>query len=140
MVNETMKDLPTINAILNMISFVLLILGRIYILNSNRPAHKKFMIAALSSSTVFLLFYIFYHANVGSVPYPHHDWTRPVYFVILVPHIILATVMTPFIFVAVFYAVRAQFDKHLRIVHWLWPVWIYVSLSGVAVYLMLYVL
>ena len=134
----TLTDFPTINAILNLISTVLLILGRSRIKRGNRPAHKRIMILALFSSTVFLLFYVIYHANVGSVPYLHQDWTRPLYFLILIPHIILAALMGPFILLAVFYALRARYDKHQRIVRWIWPVWIYVSISGVVIYLMLY--
>jgi putative membrane protein len=125
----TIMDFPIINAVLNMISFILLIFGRIRIKNNNRIAHKRFMIAALCTSAFFLLFYTIYHANVGSVPYPYQDWTRPLYFIILVPHIILAAAMTPFVLLAVFYAFRTQFDKHRMIV-----------VSGVAIYLMLYIL
>ena len=136
----SIMDFPSINAILNMISAGLLIAGRIKIKKGARLVHKRIMIAALFSSALFLIFYIIYHAQVGSVPYPYHDWTRPVYFIILVPHIILAAVMSPFILLAVFYALRAQFDRHRRIVRWLWPVWIYVSASGVTIYVMLYIL
>jgi uncharacterized membrane protein YozB (DUF420 family) len=97
------------------------------------------MVSALVSSAVFLICYLFYHSQVGSVPYPHHDWTRPVYFTVLIPHIILAAVMSPFILMAVWFAFREQFEKHRKIVRWLWPVWMYVSVSGVVIYLMLYI-
>ena len=73
-----------------------------------------------------------------SMPYPHHDWTRPLYFAVLIPHIILAAVMMPFIIVAVIHALKGRFEKHRRITRWLWWVWMYVSLSGITVYLMLY--
>ncbi len=135
----TVQDLPTLNATLNLISAILLIFGYVYIRSGDRAGHKKFMVAALISSALFLAFYLVYHAAVGSVPYPHHDWTRPLYFIILIPHIILAAVMTPFILIAVWHAFHASFDKHKKIVRWIWPVWMYVSVSGVMIYLMLYV-
>jgi len=81
-----------------------------------------------------------YHFKVGSVPYPYHDWTRTAYFAILIPHVILAAVMVPFIIVAVRYALKGRYDRHRKLVRWVWPVWMFVSISGVAVYLMLYVL
>jgi uncharacterized membrane protein YozB (DUF420 family) len=134
----TANDLPTINAIFNIISTIFLITGFVFIRRGDRDKHKKAMIAALLSSTLFLICYLIYHAQVGSVPYPHHDWTRPVYFIILIPHIILAAIMGPFIVAAVYHALRQQFDKHTKLVKWVWPVWIYVSISGVLIYFMLY--
>ncbi len=132
------QDLPTLNAILNSISAVLLTLGFIHIKRGHRERHRKFMLAALVTSALFLTSYLIYHSQVGSVKYPHYDWTRPVYFAILIPHVILAAVMTPFILIAVWHALHARFEKHRRIVRWLWPVWMFVSVSGVAVYWMLY--
>ena len=96
------------------------------------------MLSALATSILFLTSYLIYHFNVGSVPYPHHDWTRPVYFSILIPHTILATVMTPFIIIAVWRALHEDYEKHKKIVRWVWPVWMFVSVTGVIVYLMLY--
>lgn len=98
------------------------------------------MWSALVSSTLFLISYLIYHYRAGSVPYPYHDWTRVLYFVILIPHVILAAVMVPFIIAAVYFAIRGRFDKHTRITRWLWPVWMFVSISGVIVYIMLYLL
>jgi uncharacterized membrane protein YozB (DUF420 family) len=132
-------DLPTVNAGLNLLSTFFLLMGYIHIKKENQVTHKKYMVSALISSAVFLTCYLIYHAQIGSVPYPHYDWTRPVYFTILIPHIILAAIMTPFILIAVWYAFREKFDKHRKIVRWLWPVWMYVSVSGVLIYLMLYV-
>lgn len=131
-------DLPTVNAILNSISFVLLIIGYRFIKSGQQQRHKRVMIGALISSTFFLTSYVYYHYNVGSVPYPYHDWTRPVYFTILIPHVLLAILMTPFILVAVWSAIRKNFGRHRRIMRWIWPVWMFVSVSGVFVYLMLY--
>lgn len=130
--------LPSINAALNAISAVFLTFGYVNIKRGRRDMHKKFMIAALISSALFLTTYLIYHNAVGSVPYPHHDWTRPLYFAILIPHVILAALMTPFIVIAVAHALNGRFEKHRRIVRWLWPVWMFVSVSGILVYVMLY--
>ncbi|MGD9489131.1 MAG: DUF420 domain-containing protein [Calditrichaceae bacterium] len=132
------QDLPTLNAVLNSISALFLILGYINIKRGRRERHKKMMIMALTASLFFLISYLIYHAEVGSVPYPYHDWTRPIYFIILIPHIILAAAQTPFIILAVWYALSKRLDKHKALVHWVWPVWMFVSLSGVIIYLMLY--
>ena len=134
----SVEDLPTLNAILNSISAVLLTLGFVHIKRGQRERHRKFMLAALVTSVLFLTSYLIYHSQVGSVKYPYYDWTRPVYFAILIPHVILAAVMTPFILIAVWHALHARFEKHRRIVRWLWPVWMFVSVSGVVVYWMLY--
>ncbi len=100
--------------------------------------HKRFMLSALVSSALFLTSYLTYHYSVGSVPYSRHDWTRPLYFAILIPHIVLAAVMAPFILAAVWHAWRQEFDKHKRLTRWIWPVWMFVSISGVIIYFMLY--
>lgn len=134
----TVRDLPTLNAILNAFSAALLLFGFINIKRRNRSAHKRFMIAAVISSALFLTSYLIYHSQVGSVPYQYHDWTRPLYFIILIPHVILAAVMVPFILIALWHAFHQHFDRHRRITRWLWWVWMYVSISGIAVYLMLY--
>jgi putative membrane protein len=131
-------DLATVNAILNAISAVLLLFGYINIKKGRADLHKRFMIAALISSALFLISYTVYHYSVGSVPYTSHDWTRPLYFVILIPHVTLAGLMTPFIVAAVWLALKGKFATHKKITVWLWPVWMFVSLSGIAVYLMLY--
>jgi len=134
----TVSALPTLNAILNSIATVLLILGFVNIKKKRIDRHKTFMLAALVTSALFLTSYLIYHAQVGSTPYPHYDWTRTLYFIILIPHIILAAVMTPFILIMVWHAWKEQFEKHKRLARWVWPVWIFVSISGVIVYLMLY--
>ena len=134
----TVTDLPALNAFLNLISSVLLMSGFIQIRKKNRNRHKKIMIAALTSSGLFLSFYLIYHFQVGSVPYPYHDWTRALYFIILIPHVILAALMVPFIVMAVWFALRGQFERHKKIVRWVWPVWMFVSVTGVTIYVMLY--
>jgi putative membrane protein len=132
------SDLPTLNAILNSISAIFLILGYRYIKKGEQQSHKKFMISALVVSALFLTSYVIYHYNIPSTPYPYHDWTRPVYFAILIPHIILAAIMGPFILSAVIFAFKGKFETHKKIVKWIWPVWMFVSVSGVIIYLMLY--
>ena len=104
----TVRDLPTLNALLNAVSATLLLFGYIRIKRQQRAAHQKFMIAALISSALFLISYLSYHYQVGSVPYPYHDWTRPIYFIILIPHVILAAVMVPFVIAAVWLAFRIK--------------------------------
>ena len=134
----TLSDLPTLNATLNSITAVLLVIGFILIKQKKIQSHKKVMLSALATSLLFLTSYLIYHFNVGSVTYPHHDWTRPLYFAILIPHTILATVMTPFIIFAVWQAFKENFQKHKKIVRWVWPIWMFVSVTGVIVYFMLY--
>jgi uncharacterized membrane protein YozB (DUF420 family) len=132
-------DLPTLNATLNLISAVLLTFGYVNIRRGKQDIHRRFMIAALISSALFLISYLIYHYQAGSVPYPYEDWTRTVYLIVLIPHIVLAAVMVPFILLMVWWAFRQRFDRHRRLARWVWPVWMYVSVSGVTVYLMLYV-
>lgn len=134
----TAKDLPTLNAALNALSAILLLSGYAQIKRGNRKIHKKIMLSALVVSLLFLASYAVYHAQVGSVPYPHHDWTRPLYFAVLIPHVLFAALMTPFIVIAVRFALKEQHEKHRKFVRWIWPVWIFVSFSGIIIYLMLY--
>ena len=131
-------DLPTLNAALNTLGAVLLLLGYRAVKAGAHQRHRRLMSAALVTSALFLTSYLIYHYLVGSVPYPRHDWTRPVYFAVLIPHVILAAVMVPFILKAVWHAWRGQFDRHKRLTRWVWPVWMFVSVSGVVVYWMLY--
>jgi len=134
----TVSDLPALNAALNLLAAVFLLIGYIHVKKGQLVRHKKTMITAVIVSALFLISYLVYHYQVGSVPYPHYDWTRPVYFVILVPHIILAAVMVPFILAALYYAWRGRFTAHKKITRYIWPVWMFVSVSGIIVYLMLY--
>lgn len=136
----TFSDLPTLNALLNFISAVFLSTGFYFIRKRKELIHKRFMITAAVTSALFLISYIVYHYKVGSVPYPRHDWTRPLYYSILIPHVILAGIMAPFIILVLYYALSKKFNKHRNLAIWVWPVWIYVSLSGILIYLMLYVL
>jgi len=134
----TIANLVDLNAILNMISACLLSFGYYHIRRGHQEIHKKFMLAALTSSILFLISYVTYHYSVGSVPYPYYDWTRPIYFAVLIPHVILAVLMTPFIIILVTHALRGRFDRHRKLARFIWPIWMFVSVSGVVVYLMLY--
>jgi uncharacterized membrane protein YozB (DUF420 family) len=133
------KDLPTLNALLNSCGAVFLILGYSHIKKSHIDKHKKWMLSAVVVSALFLTFYLFYHYHVGSVPYPYYNWTRPVYFAVLIPHIFLAAAMVPFILLVLFYALTQQFSKHKLFAKWVWPTWLFVSFSGVFIYIMLYI-
>ncbi len=130
--------MPTINAVLNTACTVCLSLGYVAIRRQRRQVHKRWMLTAVSLSCAFLICYAVYHIRVGSVPYPLFDWTRPLYFVVLVPHIVLAAVSAPFILLLLSHALRGHFDRHATLARRIWPVWIFVSVSGVIVYLMLY--
>lgn len=134
----SLADLPAVNALLNATATVLLVWGYVMIRRGHRDTHRNIMISALIVSAAFLTTYLIYHYLVGSVPYPYHDWTRPLYFIILIPHIILAALMVPFIIALVIFAASGRFDRHRRLARWIWPVWIFVSISGVVIYLMLY--
>ena len=120
----SLSDLSTVNASLNALSTILLLWGYIMIKKGEKEKHKKLMIMALVSSTLFLICYITYHYTVGSIPYPYHDWTRPVYFAILIPHVILAVVMTPLILRGVWLAIKQRFEQHRRLMRWVWPIWL----------------
>ncbi|MFQ5498911.1 MAG: DUF420 domain-containing protein [Candidatus Zixiibacteriota bacterium] len=134
----TVGDLPLINACLNGISSVLLVAGFLAIKRGLHKLHKRLMLSAVVSSALFLTGYLVYHEAVGSVPYPYHDWTRPLYYAVLIPHVILAATMVPFILAMLWFALRGAFDRHSRLARFVWPVWMFVSVSGVTIYLMLY--
>ena len=130
--------LPTVNAALNTLSAALLVVGFFYIRSKNRRAHKACMLAALGCSTLFLISYLVYHYQVGSVPFKGQGWIRPVYFTILLTHTILAAAVVPLALITLIRGLRERFDAHRRIARWTFPVWLYVSVTGVMVYWMLY--
>jgi uncharacterized membrane protein YozB (DUF420 family) len=134
----TVHDLPALNATLNAISFVLLVTGYVFIRRKQWRKHRACMIAALITSGLFLTSYVIYHAQVGSVPFQKTGWIRTVYFAVLIPHVILAALMVPPVIVTVSRGLSARYDKHRRIARLTLPVWLYVSITGVIVYLMLY--
>jgi putative membrane protein len=129
---------PKINATLNGCSAVLLVTGRTLIARGQRAAHRAVMLTAVGLSTVFLASYLYYHAHVGSVHFRGTGWSRPLYFTILISHTILAIVIVPMVIITLNRALRGRFDKHRVIARWTFPLWLYVSVTGVVVYLMLY--
>lgn len=134
----TIQDLPTLNASLNTIAGFLLLFGYIAIKQGKKELHKKLMISALGVSAAFLTSYLIYHYNVPSKKFPDLGWIKTVYLLILVPHIILAAVMVPMILKTFWHAFRGEWDKHKKIAKITFPIWMYVSVTGVLVYLMLY--
>jgi putative membrane protein len=134
----TVAQLPTLNAALNTLSAVFLCAGYLFIRSSNRGAHRRCMLAAVACSTLFLISYLVYHFQVGSVGFKGQGWIRPVYFAILITHTILAAAVVPLALITVIRALRERFDAHRRIARWTFPVWLYVSVTGVVIYLMLY--
>jgi putative membrane protein len=134
----TVTDLPALNATLNAISTVLLITGWIFIKRADRRNHRRCMIAALITSTLFLTSYVIYHAQVGSVPFRGTGVIRTIYFMVLIPHVILAAAIVPPVLITASRGLTAKYDKHRRIARWTLPLWLYVSITGVIVYLMLY--
>ena len=134
----TLRDLPALNAGLNATSAGLLTLGWFFIRNGRREAHKRAMLAALFCSSVFLVSYLVYHAQVGSVRFRGQGPVRTVYFVILISHTILAVTVVPLALVTLVRALQARFDRHRRIARITLPIWGYVSVTGVIVYWMLY--
>jgi putative membrane protein len=131
-------DLPAINATLNGIATVLLGSGYVAIKQGRKELHKTLMISALVVSAAFLACYLVYHYHAGSKPFPDLGWIKTVYLLILVPHIILAAVMVPMILKTFWHAFRGEWESHKKIARWTFPIWMYVSLTGVVIYLMLY--
>lgn len=130
--------LPHLNATLNATSFVFLVLGFYFIRRRNVTAHLSCMVAALSVSVLFLVSYVIYHYNYGSVRFKGEGFVRPLYLTILFTHVVLAVVIVPLIVLTLRRALRGDYARHRRIARWTYPLWLYVSVTGVVVYLMLY--
>ena len=131
-------SLPAVNAALNSLSAVLLLTGFGFIRAGNQSAHRTSMLAACSCSTLFLISYLIYHFHVGSVPFKGQGLIRPVYFTILISHTILASAVVPLAIITLIRGLQENFIKHRRIARWTFPIWLYVSVTGVIVYWMLY--
>src|SRR2546428_10190957 len=129
---------PVLNASLNGTSAVLILTGRSLIKRGQIAAHRACMVAAIVSSALFFISYVYYHAHVGSVHFQGQGWSRPAYFSILISHTILAAVTVPMVIITVSRALRERFDRHRAIARWTYPVWLYVSVTGVVIYFMLY--
>jgi uncharacterized membrane protein YozB (DUF420 family) len=132
------SSLPAVNATLNAIAAVLLLCGYVMIRRGRIRTHRKFMLAAFATSALFLTSYLVYHANVGSRPFTGVGAVRVVYFTILITHVVLAAAVLPLALITLTHALRERFDRHVPIARWTWPIWMYVSVTGVIVYLMLY--
>ncbi|MBV9340347.1 MAG: DUF420 domain-containing protein [Acidobacteria bacterium] len=129
---------PALNAALNAASAVLLVSAHGMIKRGRILLHRRLMLSALATSSLFLLSYLYYHAHVGSVRFSGRGWSRPVYFSILISHTILAAAILPLVMVTLSHAFRARFPAHRRIARWTYPLWLYVSVTGVVIYFMLY--
>jgi putative membrane protein len=134
----SVAQFPTLNAALNSLSAVFLFAGYLFIRAKNRGGHRACMLAAFACSTLFLISYLVYHFQVGSVGFKGQGWIRPVYFTILISHTILAVTVVPLALITLMRALREKFDAHRRIARWTFPIWLYVSVTGVVIYLMLY--
>ena len=134
----SVSDLPALNATLNAIAAILLVIGYVLIRRGRIQQHRRVMLAAFCTSALFLISYLTYHANVGSRPFTGQGPIRAVYFTILITHVILAAAILPMALITLNFALRSRFDRHLRIARWTLPIWLYVSVTGVIVYLMLY--
>lgn len=133
------SDLPSLNATLNTVATVLIICGWISIKYQRKSAHIAFMVLALLVSTAFLTSYLIYHFKAGHVEFHGTGWSRKIYFPLLISHIVLAVLNLPMVIMTLIPALRQRFDKHKRIARWTLPVWLYVSVTGVLVYLMCYI-
>jgi putative membrane protein len=134
----TVHDLPAVNATLNAIAAVLLTIAFVLIRNGRIQAHRRTMIAAFATSSLFLVCYIVYHAQVGSVRFTRQGFVRPLYFAILITHVTLAAAVLPLAIVTLSRGLKARYDRHRAIARWTLPIWLYVSVTGVLVYVLLY--
>jgi putative membrane protein len=134
----SVSDLPAVNATLNTASAVLLFSGYIAIRNRKVGLHRALMLSAVGTSILFLISYLYYHSQVGTTRFTAQGWVRPLYFLILGSHTILAVVIVPLVIATLYLAFRENFARHRRIARVTLPTWLYVSVTGIAVYLMLY--
>lgn len=134
----TIQDLPALNAILNGTAAVLLVIAYVLIRQGNREGHKKVMLAAFTVSVLFLISYLVYHFHAGVLHYPHTGFIRTVYFTILFTHTVLAALVPFLAVITLRRGLNGLFVKHKKIARWTLPIWLYVSVTGVVVYLMLY--
>ena len=139
-----LQDLPLINAILNSCSALLLLAGYVAIKRDQKERHKRCMVSALITSTLFLTCYVIYHVGMQRVYGSAHTrfvdpaWFRPWYLALLASHLFLAIAIVPMVLMTVYHAIRGNFEKHRKIARWTWPCWMYVSVTGVVIYLLLY--
>jgi uncharacterized membrane protein YozB (DUF420 family) len=129
---------PAINATLNGASAVMLVIAHRMIKRGRMAAHRALMLTAVATSTLFLISYLYYHYHVGSNHFRGHGWSRPLYFSILISHTILAAAIVPLVIITLSRALRERYDRHRAIARWTYPLWLYVSVTGVVIYFMLY--
>ncbi len=134
----SIANLPALNATLNATAALLLLAGFVFIRRRQIQAHRFCMLSAFGVSILFLIFYLIYHYHVGDVRFQGTGWIRPVYFTMLISHIALALVVVPLAIVTLRRGLASRFDPHRRIARWTWPIWMYVSVTGVLVYVMVY--
>ena len=133
------SDLPAVNAALNGLSAIFLGCGYYFIRRKRQIAHRNCMIAAVCTSVLFLICYLTYHLTVRKITRFHNpEWFRPIYLTILLTHTVLAATIVPMIIITLSRALRQRFDSHKRIARWTWPLWMYVSVTGVLIYFLLY--
>jgi len=132
------QSLPAVNATLNAIATMFLMAGWLFIRRRQITRHRFCMLGALVTSALFLTSYLVYHANVGSIPFRGVGAVRTIYFTILITHIILAVLIVPLALITLSRALAQRFDRHRQIARWTLPIWLYVSVTGVVIYLMLY--
>jgi uncharacterized membrane protein YozB (DUF420 family) len=138
LIAEQYAFFPALNATLNGMSAVLLLTGRVLIAKGREAAHRACMLAAVVASTLFLGCYLFFHFKVGNILFLGQGWPRRVYFTILISHVTLAMIIVPMAIITLNRGLKARYDKHRAIARWTWPLWMYVSITGVIVYFMLY--
>ena len=134
----TIHTLPAINASLNALSGVLLVIGYALMRARRIDLHRRVMIAAFTTSSLFLVCYLVYHAQVGSVPFTRQGFVRPLYFTILITHVTLAAAVLPLAIVTLTRGLKGRYPRHRAIARWTFPIWLYVSVTGVLVYVLLY--
>jgi putative membrane protein len=134
----TVTDLPLVNACLNGCSAILLAIGYVQIRRQRRTAHRNCMVGAFITSTLFLACYLYYHYHAKTTRFVDPAWFKPIYLGILLTHTILATAVVPMVFMTLSRAFKERFESHKAIARWTWPVWMYVSVTGVVIYLILY--
>ena len=132
------QDLPAVNACLNGLSTIFVAIGYIMIKQGKKVAHRNCMVGALTASTAFLTCYVIYHLQTGHTSFQDPAWFRPIYLVFLASHVLLAVAIVPLVIITVFRAARGNFERHKKIARWTWPIWMYVSVTGVLIYLLLY--
>jgi uncharacterized membrane protein YozB (DUF420 family) len=132
------SELPALNASLNGVATVFLVAGYVLIRRRRIAAHRASMMAAVAASALFLISYVIYHANAGSKPFTGTGPIRAIYFFILLTHIVLAAAIVPMVLITLSRALQKRFDRHAAIARWTLPIWLYVSVTGVVIYLMLY--